>query len=221
MGQIETQVGNQKSPFLQKHSASIRIWHWLLFATISFLIITVIFEETMFSPWDNVSIVQNVLKTKNAVVTDDQAKAVAHEYGDKLWDLHKYLGFVLIFLFLARIVIEVSLSQEEKMRTRIKNALFMSRQNSPDKKLAKHYLIVKYSYSVFYLLVLYLAVTGSLLAFGHQLGLSRPTHHTIKEMHGFGQYLMYAFIFFHLCGVVLADMKHSRGIVSGMVNGGE
>jgi Ni,Fe-hydrogenase I cytochrome b subunit len=220
MKQNESQEISEKSPFLQKHSATIRIWHWLAFIIISFLIITVLFDSTMFNPWENAAMVKNVLKEKSAVVTDDQARAVAHEYSDKLWDLHKYLGFGLTFLFLARIVIEVTVSEEERIRTRIKNALLLFRQNSPNKKDFKHYLIVKYSYTLFYLLVMYMTVTGLLLAFGFNLGLSRETHHFVKDIHGFGQYVMYAFIFFHLCGVIIADLKHSKGIISSMVNGG-
>lgn len=221
MKQHEAQKIDGKSPFLQKHSASIRIWHWLVFLTISFLIITVLFNSTMFNTWENMPMVKNVLKEKSVLVTDDQARAVAHEYGDKLWDLHKYLGFVLTFLFLTRIIIEIASSQEEKNRTKIKHAFSLYRQNTSDRKDWQHYLIVRYSYVAFYLLVLYMATTGLLLAFGFTLGISRPTQHFIKDIHGFGQYLMYTFIFFHLCGVIIADIKHSRGIVSTMVNGGE
>jgi Ni/Fe-hydrogenase 1 B-type cytochrome subunit len=221
MKQNKSQENKVKSPFLQKHSASIRIWHWLVFITISFLIITVLFESTMFSPRENTSMIQNVLKEKNIVVTDDQAKAVAHEYGDKLWDLHKLLGFGLSFLLLARIAIEITLSQDEKVRTRIKNGLLLYHQSTENKSVLKHYLIAKYSYSAFYLLVIYMATTGLLLAFGSQMSLSRETHHFVKEMHGFGQFMVYAFIFIHLCGVIIAELKHSKGIISGMVNGGE
>jgi cytochrome b561 len=175
----------------------------------------------MFNPWENATMVKNVLKEKGAIVTDDQAKAVTHEYSDKLWDLHKYLGFALTFLFLSRMVIEITSSREEKIQARIKSAILLYRQNPATKNGYKHYLIVKFSYTAFYLLVLYMALTGLLLAFGFNLGLSRETHHFIKDIHGFGQYLIYGFIFFHLCGVIFADLKHSKGIISSMVNGGE
>ena len=220
MNQQETLKIKEKSIFLQKHSASIRIWHWLTFIIISFLIITVLFNSTLFDTRGNTAMVKNVLNGKNIVVTDDQARAVAHEYGDKLWDLHKYLGFALTFLFLSRIVIEITLSKEEKISAKIKNVLLMYRQNIR-KKESKHYLIVKYSYSLFYLLIIYMATTGLLLAFESELGIPRQTNHFIKEVHGFGQYLMYTFIFIHLVGVINADMTDSKGIISGMVNGCE
>jgi len=210
-----------KSPFIQKHSVSIRIWHWLVFVVISFLIITVLFNSTLFNPRANISMVKKSLQEKNVVVTDEQARAVAHDYEDKLWDLHKYLGFGLIFLYLSRVVIEIVLSKEEKARTKIKNAFALYKENPSDKKTLKHYIAVRYTYLAFYLLVLYMGITGFLLAFGSNLELSRETHHFIKEVHGFGQYLMYAFIVVHIGGVIIADIKHSKGLISGMVNGGE
>ena len=220
MKQQETMEIMEKSIFLQKHSASIRIWHWLTFIIISFLIITVLFNSTMFDTRSNTAMVKNVLNGKNIVVSDDQARAVAHEYGDKLWNLHKYLGFALTFLFLSRIVIEITLSEEEKMSVKIKNALLMYRQNIRRSE-SKHFLIVKYSYTLFYLLIIVMATTGLLLAFEFELGIPRQTNHLIKEVHGFCQYLMYAFISVHLYGAINADMKDSKGIISGMVNGGE
>jgi Ni/Fe-hydrogenase 1 B-type cytochrome subunit len=165
--------------------------------------------------------VQNILKEKNVVIDNDQAFTVAHFFDDKMWDLHRLLGFGLSFLLLSRIVIEFAQSEEEKIRSRIKYALISFRQNKQNKQEIKHYLIVKGSYSLFYLLIIYMATTGLLLAFGRDLGLSRPTNHLIKEIHGFGQYLIYAFVLFHLCGVIIADMGKSKGIVSGMINGGE
>jgi Ni/Fe-hydrogenase 1 B-type cytochrome subunit len=219
MNPQETQEIMEKSIYLQKHAVFIRIWHWLTFIIISFLIITVLFNSTLFDTRGNIPMVKNVLNEKNVVVSNDQARAVSHEYNDKLWGLHKYLGFALTFLFLSRIVIEITLSQEEKMSTKIKNALLQYRQNIR-KSDYKHYLIVKYSYTLFYLLLIYMATTGLMLAFDDTLGFPRQTNNFIKDVHGFGQYLMYAFICAHLYGVITADMKHSKVIISSMINGG-
>jgi cytochrome b len=66
-----------------------------------------------------------------------------------------------------------------------------------------------------------MAISGLCLAFGRELGIPRDLNHTIKEVHGFCQYLIYAFILFHLTGVIYADLGKTKGIVSGMINGGE
>jgi cytochrome b len=66
-----------------------------------------------------------------------------------------------------------------------------------------------------------MVATGLLIAFGGSWGISGQTRHSIKEIHGFIQYLIYAFLFFHLAGVILAELGKSKGIVSGMINGGK
>ena len=57
------------------------------------------------------------------------------------------------------------------------------------------------------------------LAFGRELGFSRDFSKTIREIHSLGQYLMYAFVVIHLCGVLIADITTNKGLVSGMING--
>ncbi|MBA4411195.1 MAG: cytochrome b/b6 domain-containing protein [Bacteroidota bacterium] len=217
----KTTASNSQSPFIQKHSASIRVWHWLTFLTLTFILLTVLFASTLLNPRENSSVVQNMLKEKGVVVDKDQAFPVAHIFDDKMWELHKYLGIGLSFLLLARIGIEFAQSDEEKIKSRIKNAFTLYKQNNPDKKELKLYLLVKGSYTFFYVLILFMAFTGLSLAFGRELALSRPTNHLIKEVHGFGQYLIYTFVFFHLCGVIIADIGKSKGIVSGMIHGEE
>jgi Ni/Fe-hydrogenase 1 B-type cytochrome subunit len=221
MKQNETSTIADHSPFVQTHSAAIRIWHWVTFLTLTFILLTVLFASTLLNPRKNIPEVQNILKEKGVVVDNDQAFSVAHIFDDKMWELHKYLGFGLTFLLLSRIGIEFAQSDEEKIRSRMKNALTIFKQNGRNKQEYKHYLIIRASYSLFYLLILLMACTGLALAFSRELGLTRPTNHLIKEIHSFGQYLIYAFIFFHLCGVIIADLGKTKGIVSGMINGGK
>ena len=210
-----------KSPFIQKHSVYIRVWHWLTFITLSFSMITVLFVSTTFHARENIVMVQQQLKNKGAIVTEDQAWAVAHEYADKMWDLHKYLGIALVVLLFSRIVIELGLSRDEKFRGRLKNAIHLTNQNTSDKKELLLYQWTKWGYILFYLLLFCMSITGLGLAFGGELGLSRPVHHWMMEIHGFIQYLIYGYVFLHLCGVIYADIGKSKGIVSGMIHGRE
>ena len=211
----------ETSPFLQKHSAAIRIWHWLTFLVIISLFVTVLMASTALDPRQNIPVVQNVLRDKGVVITSEQAWAVSHTYDDKMWDIHKLLGYALTFLFLSRIVIEMTQPKEERMKSRFEKALLEHQKSGDDKKVFTHYLIVKISYSIFYLLVFLMVTTGLIIAFGSDLGLSGPTRHSIKEVHGFFQYLIYAFVACHLVGVILADIGKSNGIISGMINGGK
>jgi len=214
---------NTASIFIQKNSVAIRIWHWLTFLVVTSLILTVLMASTVLNPRKNVPEVQNILKAKGITADNQQSFAVAHLFDDKMWDLHKLLGYGLAFLFLARVVIEFMQTEEEKNTARLKKALYALLQSKKvdEKKDLRHYLIVKYSYLLFYGLLMIMVATGLTIAFGSEMGLSRQANHTIKEIHAFVQYFIYAFVFFHMAGVILIDLGKAKGIVSGMINGGK
>ena len=219
MAQQNISQGIESSPFIQKHSALIRIWHWATFLVILGSITTVLINSTMLNPRDNIALVQNQLKEKGITVTEDQAFAVSHEYEDKMWDVHKYIGFCLAFLLLSRVLIEIGQSPEEKIRSRFKSAMGIYKQNPGNKLQYKHFLNVKRMYFLFYVLLVIMVFTGIGLAFGRDLGFSRGLHNGVKTVHSILQYFMYAFVLIHLGGVIIAENSKDKGIVSGMING--
>jgi Ni/Fe-hydrogenase 1 B-type cytochrome subunit len=219
MTQSNTQKEAIASYFIQPHSVMIRIWHWLTFFLITGAIITVAVNSFLMNPRENIALVQEQLKSRGATVTEEQAFAVSHEYEDKIWGIHKWIGYGLAILLLSRIVIELAQPGEEKLRFRIKHALGFYRKKEGDTPEYKHYLTVKTGYLAFYILLACMAFTGLCMAFGRQLGIPRELYGTIKEIHSFGQYCMYAFVLVHLCGVIVAENRKSAGIVSGMING--
>jgi Ni/Fe-hydrogenase 1 B-type cytochrome subunit len=219
MTQNEIKSDSGQAYFIQEHSVAIRIWHWLTFLIISGSIITVLINSTLTNQRANVPMVQEQLKSKNIVVTEDQAFSVTREYEDKFWGIHKLLGYGLAFLLISRVVIELTQPGEEKIKTRIKNALGLSGKKEGDWKEYRHYLRVKYTYLLFYLLLFCMAVTGLCMAFGRDLGIPREIGRTLREIHSFGQYLMYGFVIIHLSGVLIADITNNKGLVSGMING--
>ena len=196
--------------------ASIRIWHWLTFLFFALTVTTVIFGSTLFTTENNISLVQEQVKEKGGVVTREQARNVAHEYSDKLWMLHKYSGFALSFLILSRIIIEIRLSKEKKLATRIRSALGY-RAVTAEKK---HYLFVQYSYVIFYLLFIIMALTGLVLAF-EDIKFLDPVRGFAEETHGVVQWALYAYFIIHIVGVIRADLTKYSGIVSRMINGKE
>lgn len=204
------------SLFTTTYSLSIRIWHWLTFLTIAASMITVLFASTMFTTKSNIPVVQEQIQRKGGAVSPEQARAVAHEYSDKLWNLHKYTGYGLCFLLLCRMVLEAAYSKEKRLGSKIRNALrFKSGSQQNDRQ---HYLMVKYGYVIFYLLFLVMAVTGLGLAY-EDVPFLRTIHKPISSIHSFTQYLMYAYVLFHIIGVIRADVTRNKGIVSAMING--
>lgn len=207
-----------QSPFNQSHSASLRLWHWLTFLFISGSIITVLLNSTLLSPRDNVKLVQEQLQKKGVNVTEEQAFAVSHEYEEKVWDVHKLLGYGLAILFLARVVIEFAQANDEKVRTRIKRAIELKKK-AENKAEYTHYLRVRLSYAIFFLLLFCMVLTGLGMAFGRNFGFTREFRGVLRNLHEIAQYLIYIFIVVHLAGVVIAENRGIKGIVSGMING--
>jgi Ni,Fe-hydrogenase I cytochrome b subunit len=208
-----------KSPFYSQHSPLLRIWHWLTFLFILGSIVTVLVNSTVLSPRENIKLVQEQLQKKGVAVTDEQAFAVSHEYEDKMWDVHKLIGYGLAVLFLFRIFIELVVPSEERIINKLRKVKEAQRLNDNNNAEYTHYLRVRLTYSIFLLLLLGMILTGMGMAFGRDLGFSRDIFRSVKSVHAFIQYLIYAFIVVHLAGVILAENGKLKGIVSGMING--
>jgi len=192
----------------------IRIWHWLAFLFFTASVITVLLSSTLFKTKNNIAMVQEQVQQKGGTITIEQARNVAHEYSDKLWMLHKYIGYGLSFLLLWRVIAEVVMARDKKLGSRIRSAL--SYPEGPNDK--KHYLMVQYGYLIFYGLFIVMSLTGLILAFEDVKWLD-PLHKTAKNIHEITQYGMYGYILIHLTGVIIADLGQYGGIVSRMING--
>lgn len=203
--------------FFDKHSLSIRIWHWVTYLALTASLITVLLASTLFKTSNNVSMVQDQLQHRGATITKDQARGVAHEYSDKLWDTHKIIGYVLSFLLLSRLVIEIAQPSDEKMKNKLRTALGFQAGNKSEKYERGHYLMVKGGYLIFYLAILVMALTGLGLAFEDAPYL-KDIQNPLRSVHSFLQYFIYGYILFHIVGVILAETGAYRGIVSRMIH---
>ena len=198
----------------QTKSAYLRIWHWLSFLFFLASISTVIFGSTLYKTKNNISMVQEQAMQKGVVLTNDQARAIAHEFSDKLWMLHKYIGFGLSILMLLRIIIEVAASKQNTVMGRIREAASIRVMDAEK----KHYINVNKSYLLFYMLFIMMSLTGLVLAF-EDVKFLDPIHKISKQIHSYVQYGMFAYIILHIVGVLLADIDSYPGIVSRMING--
>lgn len=213
--------------FTLKYVAAIRIWHWLTFLLMTASLVTVLFASTLFEHDYDITFDKGKQPPTAQIEGEhnfDPSKLSPEEkasftYEHKLWDVHKIIGFGLCFLLVSRIVIEASRNKEDRLFKRINNAINIKVYSKEEQQNKKYYLIVKTSYLLFYTLFLVMAITGFILAFDDApifKNISRPAH----EIHGFVQYLIYAYILAHIVGVVRADMQKQKGIVSAMINGG-
>ena len=200
--------------FNQTKPAIIRLWHWLAVIFFAASVTTVILNATLFKTKKNINMVQEMVKEKGGIITPEQAKNVAHQYSDKLWNVHKYIGFGLAFLMLWRIIAEAIIAKDKRMYVRMKIA-----NTLPDTTYDKgHYMMVQYSYLTFYVLFLIMASTGLVLAF-EDVEFLKPIHKLAKDIHNLTQWGLYGFMTFHIAGVLLAELGDQNGIVSAMING--
>lgn len=204
MATIETVRKDVKN--LPRYSPSIRLWHWFNALAITGSLVTVLINSTLFEG--------------PAMKATQAAKDLSHELEERVWSVHIYFGYVLAVLFLFRIILEVFQLADQKLIRSIKSvykSYFVAGQRS---RIVRHELTVKILHFVFYLFLTVLVVSGLIIAFHTELGISRPLSHSIKEVHEFCMYPIIAFILVHITGVVMAERKDSHGIVSDMINGG-
>jgi len=202
----------------QRHSAVIRIWHWSFFIILTASLVTVGLASTLFRTRNNISMVQTQLQKKGVAINPDQARAVAHEFNDKLWALHTWLGYILCFFVVARIIIECVEPSTERLNRRLKAALAFRSSSPQERGEQQHYLLVKRSYLVFYAAIAVMALTGLVLAF-ENVALFKEWRAPVKQLHAFVQYVIYGYVLLHLAGVIRADLGQFPGIVSSMING--
>jgi cytochrome b len=205
---------------LKKYSAPLRFWHWANTIVISGSLVTVLINSTITDRRAVSDLVKTQLKDAGATITDNQAGSVAHALGDSVWLVHTWFGYVLAWLLLFRLIMEFFQLADQKFTRRIKNLYRQFQATKKERELVKHELTVKAIYAAFYILLIIMAVTGLFLAFEDLLAPFKAIRHSVKEVHGFCMYLILSFILVHLAGVLLAEKKDGKGIVSDMINGG-
>jgi cytochrome b561 len=206
---------------IKKYSASLRFWHWANTLVISGSLITVLINSTITDRANVAPVVINALQEKGVTVSEKQAGAVGHDLGDKVWEVHIYFGYALAALLLFRLLLEFFQVADQKFIRKMKILYTQYQAVKNNRELARHELAVKTIYSVFYITLIIMAITGLFLAFEDFFAPYKAIRHDVKEVHGFCMYVVLAFIAVHLAGVFLAERKDSPGIVSDMINGGK
>jgi Ni/Fe-hydrogenase 1 B-type cytochrome subunit len=205
----------------KKYSSSLRLWHWLNAIVISGSLITVLINSTVLDDRPTAAFLKSNFKDAGATLTDDQTKTVAHALSDSVWDIHVYFGYALAALLAFRLILEFFQVADQKLIRGIKSAYHYYAVIKKQREAARHELVVKSIYAIFYLLLIIMVVTGLFLAFEDFFAPYKAIRHSVKEFHGFCMYLILGFIVIHLAGVFLAERKDNKGIVSDMINGGK
>jgi Ni/Fe-hydrogenase 1 B-type cytochrome subunit len=205
---------------IKKYSATLRLWHWLNAVVITGSLLTVLLNSTLFKTKKNAVFIKSALTKAGTVVTDNQARAVAHGLSDKIWQIHIYCGYTLAGLLLFRLMLEFFQLADQKLVRKVKGAYRQYYTVKRHREQAIHEFWVKTLYAVFYLMLLTMVTTGLCLAFEDDVPWLKSIH-AFRQIHSFTMYLILAFIIVHIAGVFLAERKGDKGIVSDMINGGQ
>ncbi|RYU79294.1 cytochrome b/b6 domain-containing protein [Hymenobacter persicinus] len=210
-----------EAPVGKKNSLALRLWHWGSAAVISGLLTTILFLKVILKTKSLGPEFQGLLQKDGLVLSQQQARGLTHAIAERIWDWHIYLGLTLTFLLLFRIVLEFFQRGRQRFSVKLSTARQYFRQQGADLQDARHSLAVKYSYLVFYLMLVVMVVTGLMLTYADDVEALHKLEHTVKEVHNVNMYLILTFIVLHIGGVVWSEQTKGKGIVSDMINGGQ
>lgn len=192
---------------MQKWRLDFRVWHWIHALVILGLLGTVFLRKTFLSWRSNSELLTQKLAEIDLSVTEAQAKVLAKAIRAPMWEWHILLGYALGALVLWRIALFFTQSGKQ------------SYQNLNDKTL--HKKLVSYGYIFIYGVLLFMTLSGFSIHFYEELGLVKDTAHDIKEIHELVFNVLMYFVPLHLLGVIVAENRDEKGIISDMVHGGE
>ena len=191
---------------MKKWRFDFRIWHWVNAAVVLGLLGTVFLRETLLNFKMTKEVVIQKLSELNIEATSVQIKALTKAITSPLWEWHIILGYALTALLVWRI------------------ALFFTQSGQQSflhfKEATLHKKIVKIGYAGIYMTLLFMAVSGLMLEFHKELGLSNTLNESLEELHDLFYNVILIFVPLHLIGVIIAEIKDEKGIISDMVHGG-
>lgn len=210
-----------KYSFRKYHPLSLRLWHWANALVIIGLLLTVLLRKTFLSWRTNSVLIETKLQESGTVITPELAKDIAVAIRNPLWDWHIYLGFALSALFIGRLLVIFLIEKEAPGMDGLKNLLGIKAIPQQEKGQALHYSLVRISYAVFYLATIFMIVTGLMLNFKTEMGLSKDLAGFTKEIHELMMWFFVAFVGGHILGVLVAENRKEPGLVSDMIHGGD
>lgn len=186
-----------------KYSASFRLWHWLNAIVVLGLLATVFLRKTFLSWRTNSEILMTKLSEFGIEITAEQAKILAKAIRAGMWEWHIILGYALVFLIIYRIYLHYSNATNKES--------FSS--------LSLHKKGVEVLYYLFYATLVFMAISGVVISFHEELGMSKEFAHDIKEIHELAFNFILFFAVAHIGGVVIAELRDEKGLVSSMISG--
>ena len=194
------------------YPAALRLWHWLTVLVITGLVATAFLPGTFLSVGMTGRQVREVLANQQIQISEEQSFAIGRALADNAWQVHQYLGYGLVALFIFRLVLEATGKSGRR--------LFSPLRRSVPGAIPPPGPVVRRIYRLFYLVLTIAVVTGiclSLVPWYPEL----KDYRSIRILHEMTMYFVLVFTWVHVIGVILAEWReNTKGIVSAMINGG-
>lgn len=208
------------SPFKRPRPLGLRLWHWLNAAALLGSLGTVLLRKTFFSWRTNAALVEHKVHELGGTISSDGAVVVAKALRAPMWDWHYVFGFALTALLVLRLALTLADPEQAPLRTAWREMTRWLPLPVARKKAATHHLLVRLMYAVFYVALTFMVVSGLILYFEGALGLSKELKGSVKNAHELAMWLFVIFTGSHVAGVLVAELRGERGLVSDMINGG-
>lgn len=192
------------SEFNGKKSLNLRVWHWLNFLVICGLLITYLLRKTVLAYKTNAVILQSNLASLGISLEDKDAAVIAKIFRDNMWVWHENLGVVFVLLLIWRFY------------------AFVTKKDSfplPARNASSEFNRAKLAHALFFVVAIYVAISGVLLMFRQDLGIAKESLSLVKTLHKFSVWFFVAFTVGHLFGVIKAEITSSKGLISEMFHG--
>ncbi len=184
------------------YPAIYRVMHWSLAISMLLLLITIFLRLTWMEKVHVAGIIEGYLSENEQSLTQDQLIVLAKKIRKPMWDWHIYLGYFITGVY----VIRLSLPFFGHMKF----------SNPTRKGLSRKVKFHFWTYIIFYACLGVSLFTGLVIDFG-------PAEYkkSMETIHKLSIYYFVAFIVIHLCGVIWAELTNQKGIVSGIISGGQ
>ncbi|MFM6928621.1 MAG: cytochrome b/b6 domain-containing protein [Bdellovibrio sp.] len=205
--------------FKENHPASMRWWHWLNALAILGLLGTVFLRKTFLSWRTNATFIETKVQEGGGSVSPEVAKSIAQGLRDVMWEWHYYIGFALAALLVVRALVGFFVVKKCPTTQAMQSVLGISKLPAEKRVRAIHFTMVKIGYALFYLVTLYMVLSGLAMYWEETLGLSKDFAGLLKEVHETLMWFFVVFVVGHVAGVVIAENRGDRGLISEMISG--
>lgn len=197
----------------------LRLWHAFDGLVILGLLGTVFLRKTFLAYRTNGPLIEAKVAELGGTVSTEGATAVAKLLRDRMWEWHHTFGIALLVLVAVRIVVILLDHDQSPIRSLLHAFAHVRGLPAAARTAALHPLLVKLTHVTFYGLLLVMSVSGAAMLYKDTLGIGKDLVETIKETHELLMWGIAAFVPMHVLGVVVAELRGERGLVSEMIHG--